>query len=108
MTDWLLAIGLTLCVEVPVYAWLLRTPWRRRLIAAFGTSVLTHPYVWFVLPTALMPFIGYWGYVAVAELFAFAVEAAVCVVLGSKWRRASLASLVANGLSFGMGWWLLG
>jgi hypothetical protein len=99
MNDWLWAFGLTEAVEVPIYLALLRLPWPRRLGAAFGTSALTHPCVWFVLPGLLVPLISYWGYLAVAESFAILLEALVCRSLGAPWPRAFTASLVANAAS---------
>jgi hypothetical protein len=107
MKDWLLAFGLTHAVEVPIYLALLRLPWGRRFGAAFGATTLTHPCVWFVLPGLLVPWVGYWGYVAVAESFAVLVEALLCSGLGTRRRRAFTASLFANAASFGVGLLLL-
>jgi len=105
--DWLLAFGLTHAVEVPIYLALLRLPWGRRLGAAFGTTTLTHPCVWFVLPGLFVPWLGYWGYVVVAESFAVLVEALLCCGLGTTLPRAFTASFVANAASLGAGLLLL-
>lgn len=69
-----------------------------RFAVAFGASGLTHPVVWFVLPQLGLP---YWTYVAIAETYAVAVEA----LWGWRWglRHAWAWSLLANGLSFGLG-----
>lgn len=107
MSPWAIAYGLTHLIEVPIYLALLRLPWPKRACTAFGTSALTHPYVWFVLPDVLLPSLGYWGYVAAAESFAVLVEAGVCLCFGVPARRALTVALAANLASFGAGLLLL-
>jgi hypothetical protein len=99
VTTWFAAYAFTHAVEIPIYLTLLGTPWRKRASAAVGTSALTHPYVWFVLPSVLMGRFGYYGYVAIAETLVVLVETAVCVCLGVEAKRAFLAALVANAAS---------
>jgi hypothetical protein len=105
--SWALAFALTHAVEVPIYLFLLRLVWRKRIAVAFGTSALTHPYLWFVLPSLLLPVAGYWGFVAIGESFVVLVEAGVCVLLGVPARRALFASCVANAASVCAGFLLL-
>lgn len=92
---WLQAFAFTQLIEAPVY---------RRAgcgwAGAFAASAITHPAVWFVIfPHAPM---GYAAKAAVAEAFAWGAEAL--------WLRHALGvprawawSLLANGLSFGLG-----
>lgn len=69
------------------------------LAIAFGASLLTHPFVWFVFPR-LIPH-SYWGMAIAAELFAWLVEAAWLRAFGVK--RALLWALVANATSVALG-----
>lgn len=108
MRSWALAFALTHAVEVPIYLFLLRLAWRKRIAVAFGTSALTHPYLWFVLPSVLMPVAGYWGFVAIGESLVVLVEAGVCMLLGTPAKRALLASFAANTASACAGFLLLG
>lgn len=103
---WGVAFLLTQCVEVPLYAWLLRaflSP-SRRLGAALAVSATTHPWLWFVLPDLLVPRFGYAGFVAVGEALVVFAEAALFVLVGVPVRRSLVASLVANGSSLAIGW----
>lgn len=111
MLSWLEAFTFTQAIEVPVYVfawWVTTRRWEARAVGvAFAASLWTHPIVWAVFP--LVPRL--WGCVgtlrcwqesvALAELFAFAVEA---VWLG-RWgvRQAWAWSLIGNGASFGLG-----
>lgn len=106
LTAWLKAFILTQLIEMPVYVMALqrwgkcpRTPPKNFLIA-FGASLVTHPFVWFVFPQTLMP-IGYGVYFIVAESFAVVVEAIYLKKFGlsSPW----CFSLLANGLSASVG-----
>ncbi len=114
--SWLAAFAFTQAIEVPIYALAQRTihpsndgvaspatgasVWAWRLALAFGASALTHPIVWFVLPPTSQ-WLGYWGYVALAEAFAVLAEAAYFRALGL--RRSLLWSLGANAASAGLG-----
>lgn len=76
--SWWTAFALTQAIEMPIYGVGSRgsgltVAWR--IAIAFGASAITHPVVWFVLPGPLTPMLGYWGYFAVAEGFAFVAEA---------------------------------
>lgn len=96
LTAWLSAFFFTQAVEMPIYARLARAGW----LAAFGASALTHPIVWFVIPS-LVPG-SYWGMVAVAESFAVVAEA-IYLRLGFQVKRAFLWSLLANASSASLG-----
>ncbi|XXF77428.1 hypothetical protein P2318_30905 [Myxococcaceae bacterium GXIMD 01537] len=92
MTRWLLAFALTQFVEVPVY---LRAGASGR--TAFLASALTHPVVWFGFPLLREVGLGYWGMVAVAEVFAVGAEALWLRAQGI--RRPLAWSVVANATS---------
>ena len=114
--SWLAAFVFTQAIEVPIYALAQRaihpsndgvaspatgaSVWAWRLALAFGASALTHPIVWFVLPPTAQ-WLGYWGYVALAEAFAVLAEAAYFRALGVP--RALAWSLGANAASAGLG-----
>lgn len=72
-----------------------------RKIVATGifASMITLPYVWYVLPTLV-----YWSYdlqLGIAEVLAVALEAIFyCVFLLPRWKWAILASVVCNAASF--------
>jgi len=112
LAEWLRAFAVTEGVEIPVVIVATRVlglaAWRRAAIAFFA-SLATHPIVWFVIPelglgeTARIGLSEVWAVVAEAILYAVALD-------GIGWRRASLASLVANSASFGIGllMWKLG
>ncbi len=92
---WLLAFAFTQIVEVPIY----RIPLQGRTWVAFGASTLTHPIVWFLFP--MIPHLGYWPMVALAEVFAVIVEAAYLRLFRTP--GPLLWSLTANGASSGLG-----
>jgi hypothetical protein len=87
-----LALGLTLLVELPVYALALR---RRALIPALAVNLITHPLLWLALgptPTA-------WAF-ALGELAAWTVEFGLLAA----WLRRDVAMIgatvvLANALS---------
>jgi hypothetical protein len=111
ITAWLLAFGFTQVIEAPIYtrALIERLPnrdpvferWPSALGVALGASALTHPIVWFVIPT-LYPGPGSWlTMVIIAELFAITAEAAWLRAFGL---RASLAwAAFANAASLSLG-----
>ena len=100
---WFRAFLLTLAVEAPIAAYLLRRaePDRVRLVllAAFA-SLATHPIVWYVWTQPFL--VGTPEYLVVAESWAVGVEA---VFYWAAFRRAGpfraiIVSLVANAASF--------
>ena len=101
---WLCRFALTQAVELPIYGATRRSmPLTRRLAIGFGATAATHPWVWFILPEALQTPLGWWGYVVVAELFAWAAEALFLTACGVSPRTAVLAILCANAASFAAG-----
>ena len=106
-SDWFVAFVLTLAIEVPVAAYLLRRaePDRLRLVVLIVfANLATHPIVWYVLTQPFL--IGTWGYVLVAEAWAVAAEAVFYAVVfrGLAARRAVAVAVVANAASFLVGW----
>ncbi len=94
---YLLALGLTILVEVPVYV--LAAPVNRWRVAtvAVAVNLLTHPPLWWVLsgsdPAQPLTF-------AVAEAVACLVEGALmAVVLRLRWTVALAAAVAANAAS---------
>src|SRR5262249_14116566 len=69
MSGWLSAFLFTQLVEVPIYTFALRG----RPLVAFGASLITHPFVWLMVPR--LPPGHYVASVLVAEVFAIVVEA---------------------------------
>lgn len=111
MKGWLVAFLITQAIEVPVWTLALSRdgPARSRLSRlelAFLASLATHPAAW-ILAWDLArrwpggPEEGRWVSVALAELFAWAVEARLMHHAGLA--RAAWWSLAANLLSFGLG-----
>ena len=111
---WLRAFLFTQAVEVPIWAYALyahRRPGRYlwpawvAVAAGFGASLITHPVVWFVIPSHTFVPEGspswYGVMVAEAETFAVVVEAVYTSALGLRWALGW--SLVANGASAGLG-----
>ncbi len=97
---WFTAYLLTQAVEIPIYLAATRgKPWRARLAIAAAASTLTHPMVWFVIPSLGWP--NYEAYFVGAESFAFAVEALLLWSLAV--RRPLLWSLAANAGSVVVG-----
>jgi hypothetical protein len=93
---WLSAFFFTQCVEVPIYRGLAKAGW----LPAFGASALTHPIVWFIIPSLWRG--RYWGMVAVAETFAVVAEA-LYLGLAFKVKRPLLWAFVANASSAALG-----
>ena len=108
---WLLAFGLTLLVEIPVFAIVARllekksvsrTPMWRLLLAGGAGTCITHPLLWFVWPHA---FDGYSTYIVSGELLVAAIESGSFYLVARPIRPATAiaASFLANGLSFFVG-----
>ena len=99
---WLSGFGFTELVEVPLYSVRSFSPAgrsaRRRVAIAFGASLLTHPFVWFVFPSI---FHDEWASLFGAEAFAVVVEALWLRAFGV--RRPLLLSLAANASSLFLG-----
>lgn len=105
----LLALALTLVIEVPVYATLLGcgwgVPWRRGAAAGVVVNLVSHPVAFLLVDPGLRPSLGSTGALAVVEVVvAWLGEAAM---LWAWLRRDPVGlagvSFVANALSFGLG-----
>ncbi len=106
-SGWFVAFVLTIALEVPIAAFLLRRadPDLLRLgILIFFANLATHPIVWYVIPQVLL--IDTPGYALAAETWAVAAEALLywAAIRGLSARRAIGASLLANAASFAVGW----
>ena len=101
MTRWIAAFALTQLVEVPIYACAYREKEprvARRLAIAFAASAITHPFVWFVFPRVVHPYLVM---LLFAEAFAVIAEAAWFRRLDMP--RPLFWSFVANATSVGVG-----
>ena len=106
VSEWLPAFLLTLAVEVPIGAYLLRRAepdLARRLLLVVFANLLTHPSVWFVFTQLFL--IGTLEYTLAAEAWAIAIEALFYLVTiqGLGPRRALGVAVVANLASFAVG-----
>ena len=99
---WLSGFGFTQLTEVPLYSVRSFSPAGRstgkRIAIAFGASLITHPFVWFVFPRL---FNDEWAVLFSAETFAVLTEALWLRVFGL--RRPLLLSLAANASSLFLG-----
>jgi hypothetical protein len=104
--QWHFAFLLTLVLEVPVYILMTRraVPVWRGALAGILCSTVTHPLLWFVW-IRVMATIGYVLYAVSGELLVVAMETGILFLVCRrlKWHQAFLASLLANGFSFGIG-----
>ena len=104
---WLAAFTLTEVVEVPIYLrGLALSPETReqprwvRFAVAFGASLVTHPFVWFVFPHLHLG-LTYVERSLLSEVFAWGFEALWFHFFGMP--RAWLWSLAANSASVAVG-----
>ena len=104
-SSWLSTLVLETLTAGLLFA-LLQLP--RRLLGWIPlASLITLPAVWFLFP--LLPVAAFWV-IALAEVFAVAVEALLLVAVGRgvvRWTHALIISLVMNAVSFGIGWFFL-
>ena len=103
---WFRAFLLTVIVEVPIVAFLLRRfePSRPRLlILVLFANMASHPAVWFIFTQLFL--VGTPEYLVAAESWAVAAEALFywAAFRGLPVRRAILVSLAANAASFLVG-----
>jgi hypothetical protein len=104
---WFRAFLLTLVVEAPIVARLLRhwePSWPRLLALVLFANLASHPAVWFVFTQLLL--IGTPEYLVIAEGWAIGCEALFfwAAFRGVPVRRAIITSLAANAASFVVGW----
>jgi hypothetical protein len=112
----LVAMTVTLAIEIPIALAFgrltrLNTVWWRLAAISAAATLLTHPFVWLIISDWMKAF-PFWQRCVVAETFALLAEAVIY------WRfttltpvRAFVLSLLANGVSFAMGFplrdWIL-
>ncbi|MBN2714517.1 MAG: hypothetical protein JXX14_01605 [Deltaproteobacteria bacterium] len=101
---WVIAFGLTLLLEAPVYTYLgcRFTNWRMALATGALASCITHPLLWFVWRPL---FDSYMCYVLSGECAVIAIEAVVfrSLVKNAPFTQALAISLIANATSYGIG-----
>jgi hypothetical protein len=106
VSEWFAAFLLTLAVEAPVAAYLLRRAepaLPRRILLVIFANLLTHPAVWFVFTQLFL--VGTPEYTLAAESWAILVEALFYAVTirGLAPSRAIGVALAANLASFAIG-----
>jgi hypothetical protein len=104
--DWFAAFVLTVAIELPLVAFLLRRhePSLTRLVAlVLFANLATHPAVWFIFTQLFL--VGTLAYVVAAEGWAMVAEAVFYLVTirGLPLQRAVLAALAGNAASFLIG-----
>ena len=110
-TRFLLALGTTWAIEIPVLYVIIRVGFRnktlpRARIAGTGLlcTALTLPYLWFVLP----PYVDAAYYPVIGEALAVLIEAAILNrLLGLDVKQSVAGSLAMNAVSFFLGAYLL-
>ena len=105
---WLIAFVLTISIEAPIATALLapaETSVKRRATLALFAQLVSHPAVWFVFPALGVFGVKWAASTALAEAWAFAIEAVFYrVALPSLTaRRAMATSAISNAASFGAG-----
>lgn len=107
VSGWFAAFVLTLAVEVPIAAVLLRRTepsWARLLLLIVFVNLATHPVVWFVVQQLFID--DTTTYTVVAEGWAVAAESVFywAAFRDLPLRRAIAVSIAANAASFLIGW----
>ena len=105
---WLIAFAVTLLIEAPIATALLapaEPSWKRRTALALFAQLVSHPAVWFVFPALGLLGVRWTASTALAEAWAFVIEAVFYrVALPSLTaRRAMTTSAISNAASFGAG-----
>jgi hypothetical protein len=105
---WLAAFALTSAIEIPLATALLPSAdanVRRRAALSFFAQLASHPAVWFVFPALGALGVRWGASTAIAEAWAFGIEAIFYrVALPSlTWRRAVAVSAITNTVSFSAG-----
>lgn len=106
ISAWFAAFVLTLAIEAPIVAFMLRRvePDLVRLgVLILFANLATHLTVWYVITQLLL--VGTPAYVIVAEIWAIAAEAVFyrVTIRGLSTPRAIAVGVVANGTSFLVG-----
>lgn len=103
ISGWFTAFVLTLAIEIPIAAFLLRRaePHRLRLVVLIVfANLATHPAVWYVFTQPFL--VGTLEYTLAAEAWAISAEAVFywAAIRGLPVRRAIAVAVVANAASF--------
>jgi hypothetical protein len=106
VSEWFAAFVLTLAVELPIAAWLLRGAepvLARRIALVVLANLATHPAVWYVFSQLFL--VGTLEYTLAAEGWAVAIEAIFygVTVRAIHPSRAVAVAVLANGGSFAVG-----
>lgn len=106
VSGWFAAFVLTLVIELPIAAWLLRRAEPdvvRRVVLIGFANLATHLAVWYVFSQLFL--IGTVQYALAAEAWAIGAEAVFFIVAfrGLDPRRAIAVALAANVVSFAIG-----
>ena len=106
ISGWFTAFVVTLAVEIPIAAFLLRRaePDRLRLVVLIVfANLATHPAVWYVFTQLFL--VGTPGYTLAAEAWAISAEAVFywAAIRGLPVRRAVAVAVAANAVSFTVG-----
>jgi hypothetical protein len=108
VSSWLLALFLTLGLELPLYAFLCRkdTTMQRALATGAMATLITHPLLWFIWqPTMKSLFHNAPAVTPAGEFIVVLVEAAVLkIMIRTLHVKTALSiSLIANATSYGVG-----
>jgi hypothetical protein len=111
-TAYVFALALTLLIEMPVYASVLRCGLsisaRRGLAAGATVNLISHPLAFLIVMPALARPLGFFAALVVIEAGVWVLES----TLLWRWLRRdldllSLAALLANAASLAVGLWLI-
>ncbi len=111
-TAYVAALGLTLLIEMPVYASVLRSALsigpRRGLAAGAAVNLISHPVAFLIVMPALARPLGFFPALVLIEASVWVLESALLWL----WLRRdldllSLAALLANVVSLAVGLWLI-
>ncbi len=99
---YLLALGVTLVLELPVVMLLFRSQWKRLALSCLVATAMTHWLMHFIVPLITS---SYLSYLIVGESFATFGEGLAYGVAAepTNFIRGLMASALANGLSYGVG-----
>ena len=109
-TRFVQALVITSVVEVPVvyglfhYAFKSKTKYIKLIFTSLCASILTLPYLWFVFP----PYINAHYYIIISEILITLFEAVFYYILiQNKLWQSLLVSIIANFLSYFIGYYVL-
>jgi hypothetical protein len=112
MSIYVVALGLTIAIESPIYGLLLhvieRTPIRRGIVAGVVVNLVSHPIAFLALFPVLAPLLGGLSALVVVEIVAVSIEASLLWLRGRRDPFALLViSYLANAASLSLGLLLL-